>query len=271
MSLVLPKKPGALPATNDVVLSGVRLPKGLPISPFVQAGAAKAVPVIWVTDRKEPDVGGLWQKIAAGFAEHGLWPLVLDSRDDGDRPWLAGELEPSSSTSPDGHDALAFLEGRWNDCVPAEDEGPEALERFAPFGRNFPGLAAAVAEVTSADAFGETTESLEGQLGLVAIRRPADVPTIIGWMGPINHFADMGGLSALLRSWEDRFGAYLVGIGFDTLTIAVQRPPTTVEEAMAIAAEHYAACPDNIDQGIGSIDAYAEELVGLTNWTFWWD
>jgi hypothetical protein len=38
-----------------------------------------------------------------------------------------------------------------------------------------------------------------------------------------------------------------------------------------MAAEHYAFCPDNIDQGPGSIEDYAPGLVNLDRWDFWWD
>lgn len=28
---------------------------------------------------------------------------------------------------------------------------------------------------------------------------------------------------------------------------------------------------DNIEQGVGSIEAYADELVNARRWDFWWD
>jgi hypothetical protein len=112
---------------------------------------------------------------------------------------------------------------------------------------------------------------LEGHLGLVAVSRPADAPAVLGWMGPVNHFDDMGWLATVPRSWEDRFGAYAVGIGFDTLTLGVEHPPTDLKQALAVAAEHFAACPDNIYQGVGSLQAYAKDLIGSHVWTFWWD
>jgi hypothetical protein len=81
----------------------------------------------------------------------------------------------------------------------------------------------------------------------------------------------MGALASLLRSWEDRFGAYVIAIGFDTLDLAVLRPARTPEQARAIAAEHFASCPDNIYQGSGTLEAYAQELVDAPRWSFWWD
>ena len=40
---------------------------------------------------------------------------------------------------------------------------------------------------------------------------------------------------------------------------------------MAIAAEHFAMCSDNVYQGSGTIADYASELVDRHAWGFWWD
>ena len=77
------------------------------------------------------------------------------------------------------------------------------------------------------------------------------------------------------RGWAGRtrtaFDAYLVGLGFDTVTLIVGRPPADLEAANGIAAEHLAFCPDNIFQGVGSIQEYAPMLVDAHRWDFWWD
>lgn len=44
-----------------------------------------------------------------------------------------------------------------------------------------------------------------------------------------------------------------------------------MDEAEALAAEHFAFCPDNVTQGCGSLRAYAESLVDAHAWSFWWD
>ena len=69
----------------------------------------------------------------------------------------------------------------------------------------------------------------------------------------------MARLCAVLRSWEDRFGIRVVALGFDQLLVSVATPPTTLAEARALAAEHFAFCPDNIRQGGDpTLPAYAE-------------
>jgi hypothetical protein len=53
----------------------------------------------------------------------------------------------------------------------------------------------------------------------------------------------------------------------------VAAPPTTLAEARALAAEHFAFCPDNLWQGGDTVlEAYAErQLLDQPTWSFWWD
>lgn len=267
---------GKLPEVPEPSLGSIRLPPGRLITPDTsfraQPSTVESVPVLWISNSQLHSIGSIWRDIAQTFATHGLWPLVLEALDGDDlRPWMSGELDPTSSTNPDDHEVEAILASWWADVIPVEWEEPRAFEVIAPFDRDFPGLAPASQSLIIEAAFHSVTAELTGRLGLVAAKRPADVITTIGWMGPLNYYDDMGPLSAVLRSWEDRFGAFVVGIGFDTLTLAVQRPPDTTELATAIAVEHFAACPDIVTQGVGSIDAYADVLLGQEMWSLWWD
>lgn len=266
-------RPGRLPPAVDGTVGGVRLPSGRLIVPDPSYGGSNEVaPVMWMTEEPVADVGTLWRATSRGFAEHGLWPLVLDSLDgDGQRPWGDGELDPSGSSDPAAFAVDEVLRRWWEMSVPSEGEDDEALASLSPFGRRFPGLAAASASSPDPRVLDTALAERRGHLGLVAVTRPADVLAVLGWLGPINHFQDMAMLSAVLRSWEDRFGAWLIGVGFDTITLAVTRPPTTIEHAQAIAAEHFASCSDCIHQGSGSIEEHAEVLRGASEWGFWWD
>ncbi|WP_149828561.1 DUF4253 domain-containing protein [Streptomyces tailanensis] len=57
------------------------------------------------------------------------------------------------------------------------------------------------------------------------------------------------------------------------LIVSVAAPPTTEADAEAVAAEHFAFCPDNIHQGTadGSLRTYVQSLLGEHTWSFWWD
>jgi hypothetical protein len=64
-----------------------------------------------------------------------------------------------------------------------------------------------------------------------------------------------------------------VGVGFAELCLSVAAPPMTIDDALPVAAEHFAFCPDNVWQGRHpfTLAGYAERLVGAASWTFWWD
>ncbi|MFC7479357.1 DUF4253 domain-containing protein [Luedemannella flava] len=110
------------------------------------------------------------------------------------------------------------------------------------------------------------------RLGLVAAGRGADALTVAGWSGPINHAQDTAEISAVIRDWEDRFGARVIAVGFATLTLSIAAPPIDMSHAREVTNEHLAFCPDNIwQQGPGSLPDYAEALLGAPIWTFWWD
>ena len=99
----------------------------------------------------------------------------------------------------------------------------------------------------------------------VRVTRPADVPAAIGWAcaGP-----DPVGISAVLRSWEERFGALLVGITADELRLVVAAPPSTHHECVALAAEHVALCRDIL--ATDTLRGYARCLRDAHGWRLRW-
>ena len=76
---------------------------------------------------------------------------------------------------------------------------------------------------------------------------------------------------AALRLWRDRYGAELIGLNADTINLRVATNPKTREEAIALARDQYAYCPDIVDQGVSSISALAADLMANDWWYFWWD
>lgn len=255
---------GALPPETGGAVAGVLLPAGVLYAPMPEAGSRGDSPVIWVSAAPVKDVAQRWSRLAAAFAATGIWPVVVDAT------YAFRGFDDYLMDMPRGRHAevTAILRKGWNDSVNFDEEYPD--EHVAPFGKQFPGLADRTPgdRPTSIDPIVAT---LEGHLGLVAVNRPADVLDAIGWMGAANYDGDPLDMSTVLRSWEARFDAYLVGLGTDTLTLAVGRPARDLDAATAIAAEHLAFCPDNIGQGPGSIADYAPGLVNASVWGFWWD
>ncbi len=255
---------GTLPPERGGTMAGIQLPDGALHAPEPEGGSRGEDPVIWASERPVPKVAQVWARLAAAFPDTGIWPFVID-----DAYGFSG-FEGYLMDLPRGRhtEVLTILRRGWNDQFAYDDELPD--ESLAPFGKTFPGLA----DPTPGERAGSIDHivaSLTGHLGLVAVNRPADILDAVGWMGAVNADGDPLDMTTVLRSWEHRFDAYVVGMGTDTLTLAVGRPPRDLRSASAIAAEHYAFCPDNIDQGPGSIGEYAPDLVDAELWPFWWD
>ncbi|MET9799146.1 DUF4253 domain-containing protein [Streptomyces sp. NPDC006368] len=231
------------------------------------AGAVRVQPSFWYAD--EPAASDTWGRLLPAREAAGLQPLLLTE---------VQYLHPSQVADPDDHDPVAVLARLWEEVQEEDEDEPDAS--VAPFTRAWPGLAPpgegdadpdAVAARVAAE-LAEGDEWLDGARGaLVPARRSADIPGVLGWGGAAHH-ADALELSTVLRSWEERFGIRVVGLGPDLLTVSVAAPPRTMAGALAVAAEHYAFCPDNVWDGYDTIGAYAaEEVLDRHHWTFWWD
>ncbi|MFF8379615.1 DUF4253 domain-containing protein [Streptomyces sp. NPDC015661] len=266
---------------------------GLDLPPGALTGPADA-PYLWSGDG--PAGPAAWAALRPAARMAGLLPVLLGGPCDLDG-W---HLMPEMMSDPADHDAEEVLAGFWDgyaaEEIPEEDRDPqvtaavEALfgeqpgyaEVVAPFAAGWPGLAPALplrtdpdrAAAAIAEALTEPgTWQAEAHPALVPARRSADIPAVIGWTGPLNHENDVARLCTVLRSWEDRFGARVVALTPGELLVSVAAPPRTPEEAEAVAAEHFAFCPDNITQGhYDTLREYAREaLLNAPVWRFWWD
>ncbi|MFD3803331.1 DUF4253 domain-containing protein [Streptomyces sp. NPDC058619] len=263
---------------------GLDLPPGTVIdTPGRRRWGSAPEPLLWVSDGAV-GAGGLAAYRTPATASAGLQAVLFQGRPGLERWWHEREFAPQRMSDPDDHHAEPVLRAFWTGVVPDPEEGAEGEELIAPFGRDWPGLAppgpegspdAAEAEAAARALADELIASgflPSPRLALVPAGRSADVPAAAGWCGPTNHENDTALVSAVLRSWEDRFGARVVALGFDELQVSVAAPPRTTARALPVAAEHFAFCPDNVWQGSGSIRAYADEgVTGTRHWGFWWD
>nr|WP_283164990.1 DUF4253 domain-containing protein [Streptomyces sp. HU2014] len=148
-----------------------------------------------------------------------------------------------------------------------------------PFGQVGPALVPGPTSGTDADeaaiecAGHSVSRRPQSRLGLVPAESGARALTAVGWDGPLNHDNDTAKFSAVVRDWERRFDARVVALGPNTLHLSITAPPTNTEDALLVAAEHFAFCPDTIWQGPHphTLARYAERLVGTRCWEFWWD
>jgi hypothetical protein len=264
---------------------GLRLPPGLLVDTTLDGPWHE--PLLWQADG--PAGPDSWSELMAARAA-GLLPVLLESGSiPGGRDVTNWELDPGMMTYPGDHDAEEVLADSWSGYLAetTADEEDDARETLAPYDLEWPGLAPGpvadpshregrdpdlVAAELTAELVG--TDQLDNpRAALAYARRSADIPAAVGWTGPVNHEPDVARLCAVLRSWEDRFGLRVVALGFATLTATVAEPPATEQEAEAIAAEHFAFCPDNITQGwYDSLREYAHKAVlHRGTWRFWWD
>lgn len=257
------------------------LPDGLPPGRFL---SRDPVPV-WISDEFPQDIEGLWPRLLSEQRARGLVPLLC---------WPAAMGRP---LSPDHADAVRleevlaadFIEYRrrrlpfWTDPTPAPV--PEGVEPWPhdpgpPF-EQWPGLTPAMPVTSAGPTPEEAASSLlaglietcefgldECCLVLVPAHRSSDALALIGWSAE----APLPLLCALLRSWEDRFGAQVVAVFGSELHVSVARPLVEAEHASRLALEHVLSTADNIvDDPPTPFPEYATDLVGRTSWSFWWD
>ncbi|MFB4316440.1 DUF4253 domain-containing protein [Actinomadura sp. 21ATH] len=219
--------------------------------------------VLWVSDERVPDAAARWHHLYEDRARTGLYPLLLDTLDgEPERPWRAGELSPAPVGTIDLLSADGVLRRFWDDVALPEDGGWPGLAAPGEGGRDADDAARGLAE--------SLAEERDWSLGLVPAARGADAPALVGWDGPCDHTDHTQEISAVLRSWEDRFGARVVAVGFATLEVAVAAPPVSIEHAVRVAAEHLAFCPENwVDHS--TPEDYAETILKADRWSFCWD
>jgi Domain of unknown function (DUF4253) len=209
---------GAIPKAKNPQVDGVRLPAGRRV-PDEQVA-------YWISEDPVAKIELLVPWLASRFSDTGLWPLL----------WRLNEEEPFDYGGPADEidaietvDLLPLLHLRWNEHPPSDDddEGPT----------DFPGLAAAQAGDQPQNPFPHWALSELARLLLVPCNRPADAIMVIGGVGGEN---DQRFISAMQRSWEERFGAVIYELAPGMTRLSVARPPTDDEQALALAAEIHA-------------------------------
>ncbi len=76
---------------------------------------------------------------------------------------------------------------------------------------------------------------------------------------------------AVAQFWNRAFGAETVAMAHNAVYFEVGRRPESREEALALARQHYAYCPETVDQGTKSLAWLAAGLMQSDCWSFSWD
>ena len=107
-------------------------------------------------------------------------------------------------------------------------------------------------------------------IGVFPTDDETEIPALLRW-GAWNDCPAPEVHVAHLRGWRDAYGAKLVSITRDTIELKVDRRPASREEALELARQHFAYCPDIVLQGTQTIEALAASLMQSDWWFFWWD
>jgi hypothetical protein len=266
MSWVLEQDTTPIPVRAARPGGAAQLPDGgagtVPVTARDENGDPVGDPRGWLVDRTQV-TRDVWRRHARRFDRTGLWPLFscrpehlhLDHRD------------PLRYGTPDAAEVLGHA---WEGTRLVSPDGTEWPHP------PWPGLAASSGE-PSPEVVVRELPWLAGDLLLVPATRPADAIARLGWYGAGNWLLEPADVAAVLRSWEDRFGAYVLAAGPADLDLVVTRPPRSTEQCRVLADEHYAFCVDNFypqtlpEQEVISVERYAAALRGTLTWHFWWD
>lgn len=224
--LYVARRLGKLPRTGRPNIAGVQLPFGR---------RANGISV-WETSRSAADAVGLASKLAGAFPRTGLWP-VLWSFPDEPSSYMDG---PDGESEIPGINVQRSLRTLWQRY---SRQGP-------PFSGSFDRLARASQQHRFRNPF-SIFASQEQQLDpndrgryrllLIPCHRPADAIAAVGL--ELSGLIGDGLISAVLRSWESRFGATVVEFGAGRLVLAVNAPPRDATNASRLAREFFVLSP----------------------------
>jgi Domain of unknown function (DUF4253) len=242
---------------------GLHLPAGRIIHDV--AGTAS----MWLSDTA-PD-RELLEELHACAGRTGLWPVALNMEG------FSMPVEPGWPQAP--LDAQVILSD-WSARLKPWNEDHDHLNCHACMAmsehwRTYP--ARAITRESDQDAARTAAEVASlmlpypsSRLGLIACERSADVLAALGWDGPVNYGNPIAEYSAVLRRWEERFNARVVVLDGAALMCSVASPPRSFDQALELAREQVAFCPDLTGES-DSVKGHADTLVGSSMWSFWWD
>lgn len=226
----------------------VRLPPGRPVSAQM-----------WVSDEVVLDWGEAWLRLVEAFPSSGLWPVIVSEPIDVTDSFTPDEIYPSPKVP-----ALLLAE-RYSSLV--SELGSDAEAFMAPLPLEFPGLAPSTPDCDAPVEEMPARRFVGGHMGLVAARRPAEIPLRLGW-APYNSELNPVELSAILRSWEDRTGTYLLEMAPNLLGTWTNRLPTATDDFHRWVGELVAFCPSQFfDAGsVGDLLPYMRDPLGACLW-----
>lgn len=119
------------------------------------------------------------------------------------------------------------------------------------------------------DYSGDKTE--EVALYYIPTANPWEVPAYIPF-GGFNECPSPKTMVSVCKYWYEKYKAIPTTISGDIMEFTVDNPVER-DESVNLAKEHYAFCPDRVDQGTMTytLSELADTLSYAEKWYFWWD
>ncbi|WP_025273056.1 DUF4253 domain-containing protein [Haloglycomyces albus] len=114
------------------------------------------------------------------------------------------------------------------------------------------------------------TPSRAGLIGLVKADHSWQLPALLSWKGSTNWELHGAEHAAILNYWNQKYDIEIIAMTFDVIELFVANPPQDDNEALEVAHEAFAYCPDLLDSGVPTIQDLAEHMVKSRAWYFQW-
>lgn len=214
-----------------------------------------------------------WRALRDRHGETGLWPVILGDVSDLVVDQLTWRVEFEAQERPGIPDPAdvplapeLFVEWIGD---PATDEYLADVPRhLAKLQADEDAIRARLATRRDEDA----VRALAGEhvhMALIPAAGGWEVPALLAWPGAEK--IGLGGAEhlAVLTFWSDLYGAELVSLGIDTMECLAERPPEDARAAFDLAVQHYAYCPQLMDNLVPAIGGLAATLFGRHWWFNW--
>jgi len=209
-----------------------------------------------------------WRKLRGHARTSGLWPVLIGSPED-----ASLLVDTVTLNCKDGHTFERTL--RRASEVDVEHAISRVARIYGVRARDLRG-STPLPDDPPSDQFLVPLDVLteeplpEVLIALVPVDEGWKAPAILPW-GNYNENPRPAVHTAVLRDWSRRYGAELVSMTGDVLEMAVTRPPSSDQAALALAREQFSYSPDIVQQGVGDVEALAASLRNGHAWYFWWD
>jgi hypothetical protein len=214
----------------------------------------------------------IWRALRERHDRTGLWPIVLgsDAQVVDQLTWRLDSLARSRPGIPEVEDAPSapdlFVEWMGN---PAEDDYLNDVPRHLA---KLEHDAGAIRQRLTERPDEAAVQAIAGPtvtIALVPANGGWEVPALLAWAGAEANEIDGPEHLAVLHFWHEVYAADLVSLGLERMECLVGGPPEDARGAFELAVQHYAYCPQLMDNLVPAMGALAATLFGR-HWVFDW-